>query len=414
MQLDVEITGSRLAAIHELGLGALLDCVSSRAAEAGYAMAAWQEPGSEQALLIVDLSGSGTHRVEDLASAPSGFMVGPYNSTPDETVPYIRADLCIEWPAGRASIAEGTDANLVDEFLNDLNDESGRATTVHVALPEETVTRESDYVASVERALSEIQSGKFEKVVLSRVADEELRPDASLGRLFRKLRKLDTAAFTSLIMLPDAGVWIGASPELLVGQTASGEFATVALAGTQPAPDGVEPGDAVWTQKEIEEQALVSRYIINRFKQIRLREFQEIGPRTVRAGCLFHLKTEFHVDTEQVAFPDLASVMLHLLHPTSAVCGMPREPARAFISENECHHRRLYSGFLGPVNMAGSTQLYVNLRCMCVGGGQARLHAGAGITRDSRPDREWLETENKLQSMRQVIRGEADAPGSGS
>ena len=76
-------------------------------------------------------------------------------------------------------------------------------------------------------------------------------------------------------------------------------------------------------QKDIEEQALVERYVISCFKKIRLREYDEHGPKTMIAGNVLHLKTEFEVDMVATNFPQLGSVMLNLLHPTSAVCGMP-------------------------------------------------------------------------------------------
>src|SRR5690606_14602969 len=159
----------------------------------------------------------------------------------------------------------------------------------------------------------------------------------------------------------------------------------------------VDPAQAIsqasWTQKEIEEQALVSRYIINCFKKIRLREYDEKGPKTVKAGNLMHLKTDFTVDTRSVNFPELATVMLELLHPTSAVCGMPRQPALEFIKNNEGFDRRLYSGYLGPVNLMGETNLFVNLRCMALKSDQATIYAGAGVTVDSDPEKEWQETE---------------------
>ena len=47
---------------------------------------------------------------------------------------------------------------------------------------------------------------------------------------------------------------------------------------------------------------MVSRYIINCFKKIRLREFEEIGPKTVAAGNLLHLRTDFQVDMAATNF----------------------------------------------------------------------------------------------------------------
>jgi isochorismate synthase len=207
----------------------------------------------------------------------------------------------------------------------------------------------------------------------------------------------------SFISIPSVGTWLGATPELLVRVEEKRIFKTVALAGTKVFEEGINLKNVAWTQKEIEEQALVSRYIINNFKKIRLREFEEHGPKTVIAGNLMHLKTEFSVDMKATNFPQLGSVMLDLLHPTSAVCGMPLEPSLEFLKQHEGYDREFYSGFLGPVNMNNAIDIFVNLRCMQLFEGQAIVYAGAGVTVDSVPEHEWEETEMKLNTLLNVI-----------
>jgi isochorismate synthase len=184
-----------------------------------------------------------------------------------------------------------------------------------------------------------------------------------------------------------------------------GTFRTMALAATQPFTAEVTPRTAIWRQKEIEEQALVARYIVSCFKQLRLREYHETGPRTVIAGQLLHLRTDFEVDLNAVPFPSLGTDMLRLLHPTSAVGGMPKAAAMQFIDAREGYDRTYYSGFLGPVNVAapGVSRLYVNLRCLQVRPDEAILYAGTGLTADSDPAREWQETEMKLQTISAVL-----------
>lgn len=121
------------------------------------------------------------------------------------------------------------------------------------------------------------------------------------------------------------------------------------------------------------------------------------------AGGLLHLKSEFLVDMKATNFPQLGSVMLELLHPTSAVCGMPKENALDFLKENEGFDRSYFSGFIGPVNLNGETSLFVNLRCAKLENDEALLYAGAGITEDSVPEKEWEETELKCDIIGKFI-----------
>ncbi len=148
---------------------------------------------------------------------------------------------------------------------------------------------------------------------------------------------------------------------------------------------------------------MVGRYIISCFKKIRVREYLEEGPKTVVAGNLMHLRSDFSVDTKTINFPELGTVMLELLHPTSAVCGMPKMEALAFIQQYEGYDREFYSGYLGPVNVGNETHLFVNLRCMKIQNNVATLYAGGGITEDSEPEKEWQETEMKCQTMLSVL-----------
>ena len=109
------------------------------------------------------------------------------------------------------------------------------------------------------------------------------------------------------------------------------------------------------------------------------------------------------MDLTAVNFPQLGTVMLELLHPTSAVCGMPKSQALQFITETETFDRSYYSGFLGPVNLAGSTDIFVNIRCMQLLPERAVLYSGAGITSESKPEKEWLETELKCDTLLNLV-----------
>ena len=115
------------------------------------------------------------------------------------------------------------------------------------------------------------------------------------------------------------------------------------------------------------------------------------------------IKTIYEVDMAATNFPQLGSVMLKLMHPTSAVCGMPFENAYSFLKSNEGYDRQFYSGYLGPVQINSESLIYANLRCMQVHENLVRLYAGAGITIDSIPEKEFEETEIKMQNLRNLI-----------
>ena len=120
----------------------------------------------------------------------------------------------------------------------------------------------------------------------------------------------------------------------------------------------------------------------------------------MRAANLVHLRSDF-----TFSLPDNHHLgdLLMALHPTPAVCGLPKREAFDFIVRNEHTPRRYYSGFMGPLNMNDATHLYVSLRCMNIDGETYHLYAGGGLLKDSVEEQEWLETEAKMQTMRELL-----------
>lgn len=386
------------------------------ASQLNFPTAIWRLPEQDTKHFIVDLSGKVQKVDPDFDVLSSGFIVHPFIETKEKDAFFIAADL--HYSSENQIIKHDPDTNgyLSDKqknknvFLEKFHQYSHETCPdqgIRTTYTTESITDTTEkklFISNVRQAVEDIRNKHFTKVVLSRRKMEALPSDFDVIRTFEKLCHTYPHAFVSLVYLPNEGVWLGASPEVLVRMDQHRFFQTVALAGTQRWQVGTNPQHAQWTQKEIEEQALVSRYIINCFKKIRLREYKEMGPKTVRAGNLLHLKTTFEVDTKLVRFPELATVMTDLLHPTSAVCGMPKPNALDFIAKHEKYDRALYSGFLGPVHIENRTSLFVNLRCMQLSKKHGIFYAGAGITQDSVAEKEWAETELKCHTLLNVVR----------
>jgi isochorismate synthase len=99
---------------------------------------------------------------------------------------------------------------------------------------------------------------------------------------------------------------------------------------------------------------------------------------------------------------NLPDLLLPLIHPTSATCGTPKDKALALILQYENTPRLLYCGFWGALNIEGKSAVYVNLRSAQLFANGYSAFAGAGITADSVPASEWLETEHKLEAIQKI------------
>ncbi len=249
----------------------------------------------------------------------------------------------------------------------------------------------SEYEASLKNIIERIKNtDELEKVVFSRNI-QEARGSKTVVQLFEQLSSNRPSAFVYLLESEQHGIWLGASPEVLIhGEGKS--FKTYSLAGTRPSTD------SNWTAKEIREQELVTEYMSHILKDYD--PSLNVGKVTERlAGNVKHLLTELDFQLES----DQLENLIHELHPTPAVCGLDKTLALEIIQEMEGYERNLYAGFIGPYQVGGSTSLFVNLRCAQLDDERITLFVGGGVTAESIPSSEWEETELKSQSIRSLL-----------
>ena len=373
------------------------------AVENRFSVALWRLPDDSVTRLIISKSLHRLKFTDAIEDLETGFIFAPFDASADRI--FLKADLVFSFSDGRLNRPATPLEISSDDWLSERREEFKNISSgLYVIRSHDAETTSKDFFSRlVGDAINDIEKGTFEKVVLSRTKIIERQPELDIGVFFQKLCGIYKNALISFVSTPETGSWLGASPELLVSVQDKRIFKTTALAGTQAYSAGVNIKSVAWTQKDIEEQALVERYIISCFKKIRLREYEEHGPRTVVAGNLIHLKSDFTVDMEATNFPRLGSVMLQLLHPTSAVCGVPLDTSLEFIHKRENYDRQYYSGYLGPINFLNRSDIFVNLRCLQILEKKLTLYAGAGITQDSIPEKEWDETELKLNTLLKVI-----------
>jgi isochorismate synthase len=249
----------------------------------------------------------------------------------------------------------------------------------------------TDYVKAITSAIA---AGAYQKIVAARILGVDKPVDFSPVAFFEKLCAAYPTAFVSLTHIPGVGQWIGASPEILAAQDSS-KLMTYSLAGTKAIDDTTD-----WGDKEKEEQGIVTEFIRKKLMKVSDAEIKTKGPVTKEAGKLKHLLTIFTLRSPE---SNLWQKVIKSLHPTPAVGGMPQAKAAKFIMSHESFDRKFYAGYLGPVNWSGKTNIFVNLRCLEVTDQQLIFYAGCGITADSDSAEEWLESERKINVLRDLL-----------
>lgn len=286
---------------------------------------------------------------------------------------------------------------FVENESGELRDESG-AVFYAECFPDlqkvNLVTSQTDHRTWVREAVDQIQKGLLNKVVVSRYLEKEYPASLSKFQLIQDISLRYTSACVFYIRHQDFGEWIGATPELLLSGSV-GKYKTMALAGTQKLRTGVVPE---WNMKLREEQQLVTDFILQQLAESNAWNIQIDGPHDHIAGPLVHLRSNICFESKN-GIHQLAAK----LHPTSAVCGVPRERAIEFIQQHESHQRGLYTGYFGFSTDEDSGEFYVALRCMQIKSNQCGIYVGGGITSASDPEEEWIETENKSRVMLDLI-----------
>lgn len=303
-----------------------------------------------------------------------GFILAPFDGEKQVLIPENKSEIKVV-----DFVFEGN--NSIDFLV--FEDENGEKTFENL----------------VQKGIDAIGNDSFQKVVLSR---KEIVAVGNLdfAVIFERLLQTYPTAFKYCWFHPKVGMWIGATPEQLL-KAGGLKINTVALAGTQKFEENKE---VIWGEKEIDEQKFVTDFILDNLKDI-VSELSISKPYTLKAGNILHIKT----DIEGVLNPEYnLKKVVSILHPTPAVCGLPKVISKDFILKNEGYDREYYSGFLGELNKDFATaetksDLFVNLRCMQIKENEAHLYIGCGITKDSVPEKEYKETANKALTMKRIL-----------
>jgi isochorismate synthase len=305
----------------------------------------------------------------------------------DEVIPFSGQSGFVFAPfdAGLKVVIPITEADLSTGILEEIN--ANKSINLDVLV----TNQKEAFEQLVTNGIQAIINGDFEKVVLSRKI--EISKEISILETFQNLIASYPTAFRYLFFHPKVGIWLGATPEQLV-KIKDNRFETMALAGTQLYSENV-----IWETKEIEEQQFVTDYILSKVKdKANLVNVSEV--QTVKAGNLAHLQS---LISGELTNDFQALELIESLHPTPAVCGLPKKNAIDFIAKNEGYDRKYYTGFLGEFQMNNQTDLFVNLRCLEVEKSTTNIYVGCGITKVSIPEKEFIETENKSMTMKNIL-----------
>lgn len=263
--------------------------------------------------------------------------------------------------------------------------------------------RKNEFIEAVKRAREYIFSGDIYQVVLS----QKFRypPIIKPFDFYRLLRISNPSPYMFHFSSPEA-VLVGASPEPLL-KVEGGRVISRPIAGTRPrgssqADDERFEAELLADAKEKAEHAMLvdlARNDIGRVSvpgSVRITELMTVE----KYSHVMHLVSEVdgELDGGMTALDALKASF-----PAGTVSGAPKVRAAQIIAELEPEPRGIYAGAFGYVNLDGELDTCIVIRTAVFTEEGVEVQAGAGIVRDSIPEKEYEETLHKAEGLLSVL-----------
>ena len=255
------------------------------------------------------------------------------------------------------------------------------------------------FMKMVDKAKKYIYDGEIFQVVLSQRIDCDYKEDPL--QAYAKLRSMGSSPYMYYLDFDDY-VIAGVSPELLL-QGRGDLIKTKPIAGTRKrgkdeSQDARLMNELIHDPKENAEHMMLVDLGRNDIGKV-----SKSGSVQVTAlkqieyySTVMHLcsEVEGELKTGLTAFDAFVSVL-----PAGTLSGAPKIRAMQIINELEHSKREVYGGAIGFLGYNQQFDTCITIRTILFHNQKAYVQAGAGIVKDSQPDKEYEETLHKAASL---------------
>lgn len=263
-------------------------------------------------------------------------------------------------------------------------------------------TERHAWEGAVDTSLGCIRAGRVSKVVLARTLDVSAPVDPA--EVVARLWEVNRGSHVFLFEPTPGAALVGAAPET-VATLRDGVFHATAVAGSIRRGDSPREQAELATRllasdKDRSEQRIALDDMVARLETVAHQIRTDPQPHVLTLARIQHLETEI-----RASVPGGTGILdlLRLLHPTPAVCGLPRDEALTLLTEVELFQRGWYAGPVGWLDADGNGVFAPALRSAVLHQGSWRLFAGAGIVEGSVPALEWEETHIKFTPVLEAL-----------
>jgi isochorismate synthase EntC len=158
---------------------------------------------------------------------------------------------------------------------------------------------------------------------------------------------------------------------------------------------GTVTAENTFSGKHYHEHKIILDELKNNLSKICNNKIDVTSVEPARFGNLYHL---YAMISGEIKKSTKVEDILQLLHPTSAVAGSPKFPAKEFIRTNEGFDRGLYSGAI-TIILPNRTESIVGIRSLMRSDNEMYLYGGCGIVNGSNAEDEATEVKYKFKSF---------------
>lgn len=264
------------------------------------------------------------------------------------------------------------------------------------------------YERAVQTAIDYIHAGDIFQANLSQRFSAELMAGDDAWSLYRRLRALSPAPFSSFFQMGEAAL-LSSSPERFL-HCANGKVTTEPIKGTRPrgqtlADDAALAAELLASEKDRAENVMIVDLLRNDLSRVCRDHSVEVG----RLCALESFANVHHLVSTVTGELNGGASLVDLLaacFPGGSITGAPKVRAMEIITELEGAARGPYCGAIGYLGFDGAMDTSIAIRVATVKDGVAHFQAGGGIVADSDPAAEYRETLDKARALRAAVRGE--------
>ncbi len=247
-------------------------------------------------------------------------------------------------------------------------------------------------IKNISKGINLIEDGELKKIVLSTRLHFKIGNKFDINSILKKLKINQHNSCIYLWKRNAKDMTFGASPEKLFSLS-NNKLTFEAIAGTTS--KHVNSDTLLNDSKNLKEHQIVVDYLISCLKDLNIYDFKKSDLRVTNFGSLSHLQTFIYASVTEVC----PFEMLRALHPSPAVCGLPKNIANKWIQTLEKFSRDNYAAPIGWVDVRGNADFRVAIRGSRYLNDEIQLTAGAGLVKGSKSLDEVEEIKIKLESI---------------